>query len=709
MALLSNSTESKLGRNDPCICGSGKKYKQCCLNKAQRPMVQLDIQSVARINTLLDNALAYHHQQQLAQAEMLYLQILSIDQNQPDALNLLGLIAHQTGKQEQAVKLISHAIAVSPNFAEAHVNIGLAKQEMGKIEEARSHYIKAMTIQPNMVMAINNYANILHLFDKDHLKSIECYQQALAIAPDFAMAAFNMGNAFKAIGKHELAKKNILKAYELSPNHPEIIYSLASLELEDALYDEAIKHYELAIEINPGFAMAHHGLAMAFQRIWQIEKSIEHYQKAAQLDPSKVSYSQDAFLIMQYSTKYTEQEIFRAYRHFSEQFEQPLKSYQYEHANTRCLARKLKIGYVSADFRFHAVANFMLPIMTHHDREHFEIFCYYNNEYKDQLTDQFMAMSDHWYFSSGVSDDDLAERIRQDGIDILVDLSGHTVGNRLLMFARKPSPIQISWMGYVGTTGLSAFDYRICDRFIEPALENGCMTYEKPWMMERLWYVYQPCIKSNQLLSDHAMEVRDTPSIKKGRITLGSLNTIAKINQNVIEIWASILNMMPDADLALVVQQSETTKENVVEVFKQYGIESNRIIFFEFEKNNHYLLYHEIDLMLDPFPYNGGTSTCDALWMGVPFVTLEGNTVRGRMGTTIAHNIGHSDWIAKSKQDYIDIVLRLTSDLDALNETRLNLRSLIKRSPLLDAKGFTLEYEHALRSMWESYCQQSVL
>ncbi len=659
-----------------------------------------------RVDALLDAAIDLHQQFKLEQAEALYRQLLQLQPNNVDALQLLGLLAHQVGQHEVAINLINSAILYDPKHAEAYNNLGLSKQAIGKIEEARAHFLKAISLDPKMVTAINNYASLLHLQDKDLNKAIVYYKKALAIDPQFSMAQFNLGNAYNALNQFALAKSHYHKALAISPNNAQVHYALGSLDLDEGNLKNAIQHFRHAIAFEPNFALAHHALAISMQRICEIDEAIANYQKAFELNPEKCDAFQGKFLAMQYSTHFTESMIAQCCKEFSERYETPLIPEWGNYKNILTTKRRLKIGYVSADLRAHPVANFILPVIKNHDSALVEVYCYYNNDHQDQVTDLFKSHVQHWFNVSSLTDEALAKQIREDEIDILFDLAGHTHGNRLMTFARKPAPIQISWMGYLGSTGLSAIDYRISDSILEPIGATNNQTPESPLHMNKLWYVYQPCIKSVDLISAPEMQVTPTPALQNGYITLGSFNNVSKFNASVTSLWANILKAMPTAKLAIVAEENELSREKVWQSFSSAGVNKDQILFLDYAKDNHYLLYRQIDIMLDPFPYNGGTTTCDAIWMGVPFITLEGESVRARMGTTIAYHINHVEWIAKTREEYLEKVIHLANDVEALNLLRLKLRDNLLKSPLLDAVGFTQDFEKALCTIWANYCKQ---
>lgn len=657
-----------------------------------------------QLSMQLDIALEHHNAMRLGEAEAIYQRILQVQPTNADALHLLGLLAHQVDKHELGIELISKAISHKPIFAEAYTNLGLAKQTLGKIDEARKHYEKAIAQNPNLVMAHNNYGNLLFLIDKKYEEAIKSFKNTIQIDPNFFMGHFNLGNVFRTQGNYREAELCLKKALSIAPNSAEAYHQLGIAYFMQDLFDDAIESYKKAISIDSNLATAHHSLAMATQRIWRIDEAVQHYRDAFDLNSADSTILKDMFLPMQYSSALDEGTINQALLEFAARFESPLMAHWEKHLNTLEPQRKLKIGYVSADLRTHPIANFVEPVFANHNHNEFEIFCYYNNEFEDETTLRLKAMTNHWLFCS-MPDDQLAKRIRDDEIDILVDLSGHTLGNRLLTFAHKPAPIQISWMGFVGSTGLKSIDYRLTDVFVEP--NNQQTMPEQPWELDPIWYVYRPCIKNPARRKAEAMQVMSTPALENKFITFGSLNNISKVTPKAAQLWSRILESNPDSKLLLVTKDENVIRPNVLAQFQRNNIEKERIIFVDYSKDNHYLLYHQIDIALDPFPYSGGTTTCDGLWMGVPFITLAGDVFRSRMGVTIAQNVGHPEWIAEDETAYVKNACRLAADIPKLNVLRLGLRAEMESSPLMDEQGFTLKLEAAYRQMWIKYCETS--
>jgi len=670
------ASNQKIGRNNLCACGSGKKFKHCCALKSSRQASatlnpQLDIQ----ISALLDRAIDHQNASQLGEAEAIYRQILRVDPNNADANHLLGLLGHQIGKHKEAIVLMNKAIELKPNFAEAHCNLGLAKQALGRMDEAREHFKKAIAIDSSLVMAHNNYGNLLCKADKNYAEAMRCFNKVIALDPTFILAYFNLGNTLVTLKQ----------------------------------YAKAVTIFQQAVLIAPQSDLAHYNLAKVLLDVWRVDEAIQHYKQALLINPNNTKPLQEMLMVLQYSANVMESELQQACAAFALRHETDFQAQWTGYGNSLNNERLLKIGYISPDLRVHPVTNFIEPVLANHDHTQFEVSVYYCNEVQDNATERLKAYVDHWFDCPLLSDEDLAKRIRDDEIDILVDLSGHTLGNRLLTFVRKPAPIQVSWMGYVGSTGLTSIDYRLTDAVAEPSGAQSSVTPEQPFMLNPIWYVYRPSIKNPTLRNTDALRVNPLPALYNGFITFGSLNNVAKITLPVIALWARVLQSTPNAVLALVSKEDVFLQSEILAAFLLHGISQTRIRFLSFSEENHYLLYHQIDIALDPFPYNGGTTSCDCVWMGVPFITLAGQVFRSRMGTTIANSIGHLEWVAKSEEDYVNIAVALSKDFNQLNQLRLGLRAQMEQSCLMDEAGFTKKLEAAYRTMWADYIKEKAI
>lgn len=398
-------------------------------------------------------------------------------------------------------------------------------------------------------------------------------------------------------------------------------------------------------------------------------------------------------------TSYDARDIFEKHRQFAKQFEAPLLTGRITHTNEKTLNRRLKVGYVSPDFRRHSVVYFIEGILNSHNRKHFEIFCYSLISYEDEVTARIKNAAEHWENVADMDYDHVAELIRKDGIDILVDLAGHMY-KHLLLFARKPAPVQITWIGYPATTGFRSIDYKIVDGYTDPPGMTEEFYSEKLLRMPDCFLCYTP--------ETNSPEVSALPALTSGEVTFGSFNNFAKLTPAVVALWSKILKSVPESFLIL--KASNSTDWNISQkvkgMFAKHGIDSGQLELVPFTPSftEHLKTYHDIDIGLDPFPYNGVTTTCEALWMGVPVISFAGNTHVSRAGCSLLSNIGLRECIADSEDEYIEIAVKLSGDLERLKALRKSLRDMMKHSPLCDAHRFTENLEASYVRIWEIWC-----
>lgn len=797
-----NMTIEKMGRNDPCPCGSGKKYKQCCLPKDSERQA-LSRTTAGELAHVLQTAIGHHQAGRLPEAEVLYQQILQVEPNHPDALHLLGLIASQVGKHEIAIELISQAIKAKPgehiyynslgnafyalgrlneasaryrqaadakpDYAEAHYNLGVVLQAQGRLEEAVSSYRQTLKIKRDYIEVYSNLGAALHALG-DFDGAIAICQQAIEAKPDYAEAYLNLGLALKKRGKLNEAVASYRQALRIKPEYAEAYCNLGSALAEHNQLDEAIASCSKALHIWPDFAEAHYNLGIALHAQGRVNDAIDSYRRVLGIKPDYVAAhfnlgialqmvgrtneaiasSQEAIrlrpdyadaynnlgvslqalgrldeaaacyrqalsikpdynqvrsgllLLMQYLPELTPREVFEEHKRYAEQLEEPLKLKWSVHRNNRDLERRLKVGYVSGDFRNHAVAYFIEPILFHHDKSQVEVYCYYTFTQHDQHTGRFMAYADHWLDCAAMSDEQLAERIRDDSIDVLIDLSGHSAYNRLPVFARRPAPVQATWIGYPGTTGLTAMDYRITDAYLDPPGVTERYHSESLLRLPNTGNPYQP--------EPGCPEVNPLPALSSGELVFASLNNPFKINQTVVNLWCRILTALPHARLMLGARplqvgiERDEAQQRLVEMFDKAGMDRGRLILqpnMPFADN--LALHHQIDIALDPFPYNGGTTSLHSLWMGVPVISLAGEHVVSRIGVAMLSRIGMSEFITHSEEEYLQRAIQLAQDLPGLNRIRQTLRARMSGDGC-KPEAVTRQLEAAYREIWQKWC-----
>jgi predicted O-linked N-acetylglucosamine transferase (SPINDLY family) len=483
----------------------------------------------------------------------------------------------------------------------------------------------------------------------------------------------------------------------LKPDYAEAHYNLGITLKELGRLDEAEASYKQAIALKPDYAEAHSNLGNTLQALGRLDEAEASYNQAIEL---KIDFS-DAYnnkiFCLNYFSSGSPLFIFEQHLEFGKQFGGLQTEPLFSPRNNIQEKNQLRVGYVSGDFRKHSVAYFFEPLLQHHNFNVVETFCYYNNAPVDEMTERLMATSDHWRSIVGITDSDVANLIRNDKIDILVDLSGHTAKNRLLVFAQKPAPIQVTWLGYANTTGLSEIDYRFTDLIADPIGEADELHSET---LVRLANGFQ-CYKGNEAVHSNS----ELPLKRLGYITFGSFNNLTKVTPEVIKVWSNILHAVPKSCLILKAKQLQYGASHYLDCFKLEGIAEDRIKLYEQlpSMEDHLELYNAIDVGLDPFPFNGATTTCEALWMGVPVITLLGDLHVGRVGASILTNVGLTDFIAQDIDGYIQLAVEMAANANYLQEIREGLRERMQRAPLCDGRSFASDVESAYQEMWHRY------
>ena len=600
------------------------------------------------------------------QAELLYLQILETDPEHADALHQLGLIAHRAGRNDMAVEYLRRALKSRPDFAEAHNSLGHVLRKQGNFDNA-----------------------------------IDALQQALRLKPDFALAFNNLGMILHDRGKLEEATTNYRHALSLRPNFARVYNNLGNVLKDQERFEEAIASYRHALRLKPDSAGVYCNLGIVLQAQGMLDEAIDNFQQALRLKPDLTIAHSNLLLCLHVHPNYDSTAIYRETRQWNDRHAEPLTRFRQSHANSKDPARRLRIGYVSPDFRNHAAAHFLMALLSNHDRDQVEVFCYAEVICPDDITERLRVSADVWRVTVGLSDEEVAGLVRGDRIDILVDLALHTGNNRLLAFARKPAPVQLTWCGYPGTTGLSAIDYRLTDPYLDPECQNDSCYSEHSIRLPETFGCYDS-------LYDEAF-VKELPALTSGTFTFGCLNAFCKINYGVLAVWAELLRAVPRSRL-LLSAPSGHARQFVGESLKQRGIDERRVVFAGRQIHQQYLLmYNQIDLCLDPFPCNGYITSLDALWMGVPIITLIGKTVVGRAGWSVLSNLGLTELTAQTPEEYIAKASTLARELTRLQHLRATLRDRLLASPLADGKRFAVNVELAYRQMWRKWCRTDAL
>jgi protein O-GlcNAc transferase len=502
------------------------------------------------------------------------------------------------------------------------------------------------------------------------------------------------GNALVAAGRPGNAIADFQRAVDIDNNSPVAWESLGNALQLNGRFGQAVVAFSLAAKLSPANCATRLNLASALAECAEIAAAIDQIKLAHSLDPTNSRLASASLYLLWFCGDLTEQQIIAEHRAWADKFAEPLKASWKPHANSREPNRRLKIGYLSPDLRLHPVGRFMLPIFVEHNHAEFEIHAYSANRNPPDVTSRrIQQRCDGWHDIAWLSDDAAAEMIRNDGIDILIDLSLH-MGRRMGIFARKPAPVQITYLAYVGTTGLDAIDWRITDPVLEPVPANFV---EKPLVIPHYW-----CFKP----SVYEYEPGPAPHQRLGHTMFGSLNSFKKTNVITRALWASALRAVPNSRM-LVHAPEGSCRENFLNDMTALGVEQSRITFIGLLPISQYMqTWQNIDIALDTFPYTGGTTTCDALWMGVPTITLAGDLGISRMSASILTTVGVPELIARDAAEFTCIAATLAQNPDRMSELRATMRPRLAQSPLTDAKRFTQDLQDAFRRAWREWCQK---
>ncbi len=524
-------------------------------------------------------------------------------------------------------------------------------------------------------------------------QAILWYRRALALEPDNAEAQNDLGVVLCALKDFAGARLAFTEAVTLREQFVEAQVNLGQLlQSEYRDYQQAATHYQSALAADCGQSQARNNLALALYERGLVEAAIDCLRDALQRAPGDSQAHEYMLFVSNALPQRDLAQWYAEHRRWGERHADVLPRYVHAAAGR---ARRLRIGYVSADLREHATASFVHPILRQHNADAFEIFCYSNSEEVDATTQDMQRRAQHWRSISGMDDAQAAGLIRGDAIDILIDLSGHTRGNRLGVFARKPAPVQIGYLGYLNTTGMAAMDYRITDAIADPPGASEALHCETLLRLPQTLWCYQP--------PQDAPPLAPPPLLRNGHVTFGSFNHVAKLNETVLGLWSKLMRRLPSSRLHVMAVPDEETAARIRASLRRHGIDSARVHTLpRLARGQYWQALAQVDIALDPFPYTGGATTCDSLWMGLPVVTLAGSFGFARSAATALHNAGLGELVAVDERQYLDIALRLASNALALAELRGGMRFRLSHSPLLDAPRFVQALEQLYRDVWRT-------
>ncbi len=594
-----------------------------------------------------------------------------------------------------ALQSFREALRINPNHVEARYNLGNALNDLGNPAEAETCYRQVLRINPNHADAHNNLGNALKNQGK-LTDAAACYRLAVRINPQLADAHNNLGVALRDQNQFEEAAACYRQALSLNPQLADVQVNLGNVLYKQQKVAEAIACYRQAVRLDPKHAQAYDNLGIVSKDQGRLEEALTYFRRALDLKPDYVTAHSNLIYTLHYCPGQDAAALYAECRRFNELHALSLKKLIQPHANDKTPERRLRIGYVSPDLGSHPVGRFFLPLLEAHDKTNFEIVCYSALNVADAITDRCQKSANVWRGIFGQPDEQVAQLIRHDRIDILVDLTMHTASNRLLLFARKPAPLQVTYLSYCSTTGLDTIDYRLTDATMDPPGLNDPFYSEQSVRLPNTYWCYQQMFKTP--------EIGPAPVVQTGQITFGCLNNFCKVSAPTLETWCRLLQTVSGARLLLHARPGDH-RERVQDFLVQRGIAAERLLFMDSLPTTEYFrAYQHVDIGLDPFPYGGGTTTCDALWMGVPVVTLAGQTGVGRGGVSILSNVGMTDWIAQNTDEYVRIAAERAKDWQRIAALRGTLRDKMRQSPLMDAPRFARAIEMAYREMWRKWC-----
>jgi predicted O-linked N-acetylglucosamine transferase (SPINDLY family) len=648
----------------------------------------------------LGNALA--ESKRHAEAIDAYRKAIEIEPGLAEAHNNLGVALQQLGQLDEAIESYQQSLRLRPGNAGAHYHLSNALKEKGEIERAEAEIRAALSLQSDYAEAWITLAALLA--DQNRWEeSLDAARRAIDVRPNWPGGYNNLGLIFRTRGQHAEALGLFRQALARDPKFREALVNVGTALLDMGKLDEAIEAYEQALHVYPDLIDAYLNIGNALKDAGRVDEAIQKYRDALAIKDSPVA-ADNLLMALSYSPTLSAQEILEEHLKWGERCASA-ESADYLSTQHPALSTqsRLRIGYVSPDFRRHVVGWNILPMMERHDRSRFEMFLYANVGCPDYLTERFRRACDAFHNVKGLSDQRMAQLVRDDRIDILVDLAVHSSGNRLRVFAFKPAPVQVTWAGYPGTTGLKQIDYRLSDPFLDPPSKDGGLSTHEEFYSEgtfRLpdsFWCYQPYVDPPG--------VSPLPALSNGYVTFGCLNAFCKTNPRVFELWSKVLVEFENSKM-LLLSRPGSHLERTLSIFQSHGVPRSRIEFVDYQPMDQYLrTYHRIDIGLDTFPYNGHTTSLEALWMGVPVVTLVGETAVSRAGWCQLNNIGLGELAAHDDRQFVEIASGLATDLTRLAELRAGLRQRMEHSPLMDFERFTRNIEMAYRTMWRNWYQ----
>lgn len=678
--------------------GFTRKLEQCYIDMWQRSVISVPQRASPApeaLDAMLERARSLRHAGRKIDAADACREIVQRSADHLEALELLWDVGFESGTPGIAIDWLVKAIAINDREPRLPYMLGCALQAQGKTGDAVAAFRRALELDPALAKARNNLGCTLEAAGRLN-EAAQSYAKAIELDPTVAQALYNLGNLRDRLGDRTQAVDNIKQALAIEPRNPQWRWRLGQIQYEELRLDEAAANFQAAIEIDPSLEAAYSGLGGVLLIAGRVEEGTAALRKSLELNPSNSQLESSLLLATHYRQEEGAQRLFEKHLSWARRHARGLLRLTTRAPSRPAPGRRINIGYVTPDFARNPLAFFIEPVLAAHERREFKLFCYSNSPREDDTTRRLRDLDCTWREISALPDFQAADRIRADGVDILVDLAGHTGGGRLLLFAMKPAPVQVTWMGYPSTTGLAAMDYRLTDAIADPEGETERYHTEKLVRLPSGFLCYAP--------RSDAPELEAPPDLGPGHVTFACFNDLAKVTDEMVATWSELLRKLPRARLILQAYglRAESARRRVFELFAANGIAADRIDPCPPEPSyaRNLAKYQDVDVALDVFPCNGATTTCEALWMGVPVVTRAGITHASRVGASILQSVGLPQFVASTRQQYLEIALEFAQDVAGRRDLRAGMRERMRSSPLMDGARFVRELEAAYREMW---------
>jgi len=676
---------------------------------------------------LMERAVAHHLDGRLSEAGQIYDQILADDPRAADAWNLSGVLAYQQGEPDTGLKRLSKAIRIRSDVPEYHMNLATALVDSGNHSGGLDAARKCLRLDQDHKLAWNVHGNALFALNRVE-EAIESFEKAIEIDDRFVEAWANLGRLHRESGSQEKAEEAIRKALSLNPDHAMALNNLGALLRDAGEIEAAIAQFEAALQLTPASgiaanlgdayqkagrlsdaetalqqaieldnesAHAWYSAGVYFQNVADIKNALNCFRIAYQLDSEHTSAGNNYLFCLNLTSDVSRVDAYQEHVAWGEQLpRRPLRNFRGRDASP---TRRLRVGYISPDFRRHPLTSFVRPMIQAHDRQQVEVFCYSDCGSPDAVTIALSTACDQWRMTHGLSDELVWSHIRRDEIDILVDLTGHTADDRLNVFANRATPVQVSMLGYLNTTGVPEMDYVVSDIHRDPQAEDDYYI-ENVVRLPGGGCCWHP--------PKNAPEPNGLPALERGYVTFGCTHRANKLTDATLQLWSEVLNAVPDSRLLIFHNSLAGNPEMQARICHRmdgFGINPDRLDIAWHEGGEYLPAYQAIDILLECIPWSSGTTALDALWMGVPVPTVYGSQPASRPTSSVMHRLDLEELVAYSNDDYVGLVTEMAQQIELLQDLRSQLRQRMKNT-ICDAKTFVSELEAAYRSMWQEWC-----